>query len=171
MKPFYKDYKLYIALAILLLLPITILFPEFSGNFDRTLDVPADETGYRGLRLNDMRSGDKVDISYRSNADLRMYLLTREEADHFRSITFEEKILGKPITSGYRGEENIEIDEEGDYEMVFWNDTFPLGTQVECKGQIHRQRDVNISRISTISLCLISLLIISFMAVQRIRNR
>lgn len=171
MTPFYKDYKLYIALAILLLLPITILFPEFSGNFDRTLDVPADETGYRGLRFNDMRSGDNVDISYRSNADLRMYLMTREEADEFRRITFEEKILGEPITSGYMGEENIEIDENGDYEMIFWNETFPLGTQVECEGQIHRQKDVNISRISTISLCLISLLIISFMAIQRIRNR
>ena len=171
MKPFFKDIKIYIAVGILLLLPLTLSFPAFLNKFDKKIEVPFDESSYKGIKLKNMDSGDSVDIEFKSNADLRLYLLTEEESDQFRNITYYGEVLEDPITSGYFGKEKIVIEDKGDYELIFWNDTFPLNTEVECEGQIHRERDQRISKISTISLVLLSLFIFSLIIIQRINNR
>jgi hypothetical protein len=66
--------------------------------------------------------GDKIEISYRSEINVSMYMLTREEANEFRSPSFYKEPLPESLINGKNATVELEIEENGDYELLFLPD-------------------------------------------------
>lgn len=171
MRPVYKDVKAYLAVILFFLIPAVLLFPEYTGRFERSDDLHFDETNVGGMSINRLQKGDRIDISYTSTSDIGVYFMTEEQSDEFRSINIDKDPPPDPVYTGTDGDIVIKVEESGNYEIILWNSTLPgTGGEVEYSGKVHRQRDTTISIVTSISFLLISIILVVLLIIQRLRH-
>lgn len=90
-----------------------VLFDEIDGKIDVNWAAPA------GIKLDGLRKGDRFEIGYSSDINVSLYLLTSRQANDYRSPLFYKEPLPEPIAMGKRGSAEVEINDSGDYELLF----------------------------------------------------
>lgn len=145
----------------IILLPITFLtfsYPYIFNSSHGAIEVNwANPTG---LKLNDVTKGDKIEISYGSEINVSMYMLTREEANEFRSPSFYKEPLPEPLISGKNATVELEIEENGDYELLFLPDEPSRTFDVDYDLKRDLKGEKAIYFLSGIGLLLTSLILI-----------
>ena len=129
--------KIYFLFAIgLILIPIaglTFSLPYIFNTSKGTIEVNWGNP--TGLKLNGVSKGDKIDLTYSAEIEVNVFLLTKDEANEFRSPSMYKDPLPQPLMSGVNGTLKIEIAENGDYELLFLPDgifnTFEVDYEVE----------------------------------------
>jgi len=79
----------------------------------------------RGVPLNNMRSGDRIEGSFETDSPLTVFLMTRDEARSLREPSYyDDNEPREGIAEGSQGRFQARIQEDGDYEIMFWNRSF-----------------------------------------------
>ncbi|MGA1848943.1 MAG: hypothetical protein ACMUHB_06350 [Thermoplasmatota archaeon] len=72
-----------------------------------------------GIQIDRLAEGDSLHLWYSSDNPVGVYLMKRALADEFRSPKMDKEPLPPPISEGTEGSVSIEIQEGGDYEILF----------------------------------------------------
>lgn len=150
------------------LLWVIIILLFFSGLSFTMWLTPTHEEGTlnidwnapKGIKFSDMRNGDEIFIEYRADSSLSLYFVTQEQAAEYRSSSFYKKELPTPLTDGNNGKYNIVIDKDGDYELLFWNESFTRDHNVEYEFTISSKREGFLTITASIVLLFISIMIL-----------
>ena len=103
---------------LLLILSVgTILLPFIASDVSGTIEV--NWANPVGIKMDDLREGDSFDLTYRSDINVSLYFISREQANEYRSPSLNKKPLPQPIISGDEGEVDISVETDGDYELLF----------------------------------------------------
>jgi hypothetical protein len=128
---------LFIILSVIVLI-IPFTFNRSEGSIDVNWANPV------GIKIDGLRKGDSLDLTYNAELNVSMYLLTRKEAEEYRSPLFYKEPLPDPIFKGRNGSLEIEIEKGGDYEILFLPEepstTFKLNYTID--RDIQREKQV-----------------------------
>ncbi len=161
-----------IILTILLIIGSIFSFfsPIINNDMDGTLDVHWSNP--KGIRFNDLSSGDEIYVDFRSHdSEISIYLLTQDQADDLRSPAFYKDDLTDPVYTGKEGKITIIIRNNGDYEILFWNTSFRKDHSIDYSIRTDTKKDRNISIISGTSLMLIAIIPVTIIIIDRVRSR
>lgn len=152
-------YTLFVIGLILLPLSVfTFLIPYLFNSSEGTIEV--NWANPMGLKMNNLEEGDGMKVSYQAEINVSLYLLTREEANEFRAPHFYKDPLPDPISEGSNGTVEIDIQDRGDYELLFLPkepfNTFNVDYDLE--RDLNRERTVFI--FSGICLILTSMVLV-----------
>jgi hypothetical protein len=112
-------YSIIIIVGVILL-PISFItgiIPLLNNTSEGVLDV--NWANPVGIKVNRLSEGDKLNITYQSNLNVSLYLITREEANEFRSPEYYKDPLPQPVVSGKNGSADLSIIRDGDFEILF----------------------------------------------------
>jgi hypothetical protein len=145
----------YLSCLFLLILSIfAFLFPVYKPPLEGELTVKWSRPS--GIQFNDLREGDRLEIWFRSDADVGIYLITHEQADEFRSPSYYKDPLPEPLITDIEGDVEITIEKDGDFEILFWNESFTRDHRIEYRIDSRLSRDLTISLVSGSSLLLLA---------------
>lgn len=154
MRDFRKIAVFLSCLFLLILSLFAFLFPVYKPPLEGELTIKWSRPS--GIQLNDLRENDRLDIWFRSDADVSVYLITREQADELRSPSYYKDPLPAPLITDIEGEVEVKIEEDGDFEILFWNGSFRRDHRVEYSVDTRLGKDLTISIVSGTSLLLLA---------------
>ena len=153
-------YTIIIVVGIILL-PISFytgIIPLLNNSSEGVLDV--NWANPVGIKVNSLSQGDKLNITYRSDLNVSLYLITREEANGFRSPDLYKDPLPQPVVSGKNGSADLSVTRDGDFEILF----LPNEASTTFKVNYTIDRDIKSERqvytFSAIALFLTSIIMI-----------
>lgn len=137
--------------AIVVISMCSFIFSFYNIQNKGTLDI--NWSTPKGIRYQRLLEGDRIEISFSSDENLSVYLLSFEEAEEYRSARMYKDPLPQPIFAGKRGEITIIIKKEGDYELLFWNESFSSDHRLDYEIHIYsRDRVIFLRSVSIILL-------------------
>lgn len=145
----------------LFLLPIsglTMASPFIFNSTEGTLEV--NWANPVGLKFVHLEEGDRLDLTYSSTINVSIYFLRRERANEFRSPSFYKDQLPEPMISGRSGSIKIEVEDEGDYEILFLPEEASNTFKVEYSLKRSLQREILVYSLSAIGMLLTSAILI-----------
>ena len=113
-----------------------------------------------GLKFNGLSKGDNLKISYTSEIEVNLYLLTEDQANEFRAPIFYKEPLPDPLIKGTNGSIEIDIAEDGDYELLFLPDEVFDTFKVDYELERYLKKEISIYILSGIGLILTSLVLV-----------
>ena len=163
-----------LAISVLFLLLSVPLFVMSSKGGREEGDLTVRWASPKGVRFKDLSSGDELDIEFRADGNLSVYLLTWDEADELRSPSYYKEPIAEPYFNGTDGRFLLVVPAEGDYEVLFWNESFrkdhSVWYSIELKSE-RVDRFMAFMVITGIFFVLISAAGLSVFLVLRIRER
>jgi hypothetical protein len=124
----------------------------------------------KGLRFSNLKDGDRMDIEYNADTELSVYILKQDQADEFRSPSFYKDPLPEPVYTGKNGDITVDIEDDGDYEVLFFNESFSSDHEVKYTVRTHFRKDTRIAMISGSSILFITLLLTIVIVIKRKYN-
>lgn len=124
--------------------------PPLEGEFTIKWSRPS------GLRFDDLKRDDTLKIHFECDLSVGIYLLPKATAEEFRSPSFYKEPLPPPNFVEKEGDILITVTEDGDYELLFWNESFTSDHTIKYSIRTHLHKDFTISIISGTSLLFLS---------------
>lgn len=109
-----------------------------------------------GVRFDDLKMDDTLEVQFECDLPVGIYLLPKATAEDLRSPSYYKEPLPPPYMTEKEGKIKIEVREDGDYELLFWNESFTRDHTIKYSIKTHLQKEVTISIISGTSLLFLS---------------
>lgn len=155
--------RVYISLMIfgllLILLSVIVLIIPFTFSTSEG-SIEVNWANPVGIKINGLSKEDSLDISYNADLNVSLYLLTRREAEEYRSPLFYKDPLPDPIQTGRNGSVDIKIEKNGDYELLFLPEEPSTSFKVNYTIDRDIQREKQVYYLSSGGLFLTSMVVI-----------
>jgi hypothetical protein len=149
---------------------LSFTYPVLKWDIEGTLDVAWSNP--KGVRFNDLSKGDTMTVTFDCTSDeIGVYLLSQEQADEFRSPAFYKDPLPPPEILLKEGSVELEIPKDGDWEVLFWNESFTTDKEIEYSIDTDFRKDRTISLVSGTSLLILALIPVTLILISRTRER
>ncbi len=121
----------------------------------------------KGLKLENMKKGDSIEFTFSCDQNISVFLLKSVQAEKVRNPGFEQVELPEPLATGKKGSGEVEIGEEGDYELLFWNPSFRTDQDVHYSVKVNKPKNDMAMCLSGASLLVFSAGMLVYISISR----
>ncbi|MDG6224390.1 MAG: hypothetical protein QCI82_02635 [Candidatus Thermoplasmatota archaeon] len=170
MRIVYKD-PIFLLAAVFILLTLSLTAVSMTSQ-RRQGQIEVNVTYPKGISLNNIKEGRTLHLEYISEYEIGVYLLGRQEAEDLRRPSFFKDIeLPPSLHKGKEGSISFKIDGDGDYELMFYNDSFTKNVLVEYELDMGMRIEDGYFKTSLISTALITLVLVGIVMVRFFKKK